>query len=65
MKRYVDEKVPPGDFLTAVIQNNLMEAIGRADEEALLHLRDIVAWFYNEAPSTCWGSPEKMKEWLK
>ena len=65
MNRYVNHHIKPGDFLTAVIQNNLTEAIGRADEGSYSVLREIVRWFYNEAPFTCWGSPEKMDEWLK
>jgi len=64
MKRYVDGHVKPGSFLTAVIQNNLTEAIGRADPQSLSLLKEIVGWFYNEAPFSCWGTPEKMKEWL-
>lgn len=63
-KRYVEGHIKPGSFLTAVIQNNLTEALGRADDESRLLLHDIVKWFYNEAPFTCWGSPEKMSAWL-
>lgn len=65
MKRYVEGHVQPGNFLTAVIQNNLSEAIGRADESSLANIKSIVQWFYNESPYTCWGSPEKMEAWLK
>lgn len=28
---YAKEKVPTGDFLKAVLENNLKEAVGRAD----------------------------------
>ena len=65
LKRYIEERIKPGHFLTAVIRNDLSEAFGRADHECLTNLPAIVAYFYNEAPSACWGSPEKMEKWLE
>lgn len=53
----------PGDFLTAVIENNLSGAIGRADLQSLSCIKVIVRWFYNIAPGDCWGSPEKLSDW--
>ena len=63
--RYIDKRIKPGDFLTAVITNDLTEAVSRADEENMQNLPAYVNYFYNEAPSPCWGSKEKMEEWLK
>ena len=54
---------PVGHFLTAVLSNNLIDAVGQADEMNLRALPAIVAYIYNEIPSGCWGSPEKVKEW--
>ena len=65
IRRYIDDKVLPGDFLQAVICNDLKEAVGRADEENMDNLPAYAAYFYNEAPATCWGSPEKMKAWIE
>jgi len=28
-------------------------------------MADIVKFFYNEAPSACWGSLEKMEKWIE
>ena len=64
MKRYVDRHTKSGGFLTAVICNNLTDAVFRADKETYRALRDIVGWFWNVAPSDCWGSKEKMETWL-
>ena len=64
ISRYVESHIEPGGFLTAVIQNDLREACGRADDENLLNLPAFVAWFWNHAPSACWGSPERMASWL-
>ena len=62
-KRWIENRIMPGDFLTAVIRNDLTGALGRADEENRAAIFDIVSWWYNEAPSPCWGSPEKVKTW--
>lgn len=65
MKRYVNDKVKPGNFLTAVIQNDLCGALGQADDENMRNLPAFVGWLYNEAPMACWGSKERMHNWLK
>ena len=63
--RYVADHAPVGDFLTAVICNNLRESFSRADDDNLAALHSWVRWFHWHAPSPCWGSPEKMAAWLK
>lgn len=63
--RYIEEGVSTGGFLRAVLENNLSEAVGRADEENLANLPAFVGYLYNEAPKDCWGSPEKVDKWLK
>lgn len=65
IQRYIHERIKPGRFLTAVICNNLSDAIGQADDENLLNLPAYASFFYNEAPAPCWGSKKKMEEWLK
>jgi len=64
IRRYVEHGVSPGNFLSAVIQNNLSEAVGRADDENLKNIPAFVAYFYNECPMGCWGSPERMEVWI-
>jgi len=59
-----DHKRPVGDFLTAVLHNNLTEAVARADDENIKNLPAFVGYLYNEAPSLCWGSKERVAEWL-
>lgn len=65
IRRYIDQGIVPGEFLCAVIQNDLRETVGRADEENMGNLPAYVAYFYNEAPSLCWGSPKAMQEWIE
>jgi hypothetical protein len=64
IRRYVDQGIEPGSFLSAVICNDLKEACARADHENVRRLSAIVAYFYNETPSLCWGSNFKMTEWM-
>ena len=54
---------PPGDFLWAVICNDLKGAVARADHENLRNLPAFVGYFYNEAPAACWGSEGNARAW--
>lgn len=65
VRMYLEERIAPGSFLTAVICNDLVNALGQADHINRERLHDIVSFFYSYAPSNCWGSVEKMKKWLK
>jgi hypothetical protein len=63
--RYVQTGCHPGDFLYAVITNNLKESFGRADSHNRENLFSIVRYLYNEVPSPAWGSVEKVQEWSR
>jgi len=65
IERYVLRGADVGDFMTAVIENNLREAIGRADYENLAAIQQIVQLFYNYCPGNCWGSKENRLAWQK
>ena len=65
IERYVTKGIPPCDFLTAVICNDLAESVARADEENIANLPAYVAYFYNEVTGSCWGSRERMKAWVE
>jgi len=65
LKAYIEDRRPVGDFLTAVITNDLQGAIDRADDINLANLPAYVGYLYNEAPGGCWGSKESMEEWLR
>jgi hypothetical protein len=64
LDRYVSQHYETSGFLRAVLENNLKEAVFRADEKNILILRDIVNYIYNELPMSCWGSKEKVERWL-
>lgn len=63
--QYVTRRIPPGDFLHAVLCNDLMEAMGRADDENREAIYAICVYIYNNIPANCWGSKEKVELWLK
>ena len=61
---YVEEGRPTGNFLRAVLEDRLFDAVMRADEDSLAAIKQILWVLHNEAPSQCWGSPEKVTAWL-
>lgn len=62
--RYVQYGIRPGGFLTAVLENNLMGAMERADSENRIDLFEICRYIYNHCPILCHGSPEIVNEWI-
>ena len=64
LERYATWHVRPGDFLLAVLRNDLLAAVTRADAENLAALRDIVLHVYWELPGPCWGTRAKVLDWL-
>jgi len=65
LRLYVDEHIEPGSFLRAVLENDLSRSFAHADTINRFALFDIVSYIYNWIPSSCWGSREKVQQWLK
>lgn len=61
---YVNRREITGHFLTAVLSNNLFDAVGRADKESMESLRELVVFIHMEVPSCCHGSLENVAHWL-
>ena len=64
LKRYVDHGVPPGDFLYAMLTNNLTETFARADIQNQTRVMDYVTVLYNYIPAEAWGSEDKVEQWM-
>lgn len=64
INRYMQDRVQPGSFLAAVLQNDLKNAVGRADPKNLQCLPAIVLYCFWELPSLCWGSKEAFEGWV-
>lgn len=60
MERYLKYGVLPGQFLTAVLCNDLCGAFAKADEQSLTELHGLVGWCYYELPHDAWGSRERV-----
>lgn len=65
VERYIEHGIPPGDFLTAVICNDLKGAFVHADGTNQQMLKDWVIFFYNEIPHAAWGSRNRMQAWME
>lgn len=64
LQRYVNDGVPVGNFLHAVLCNDLQASFIRADEWNRANMFLIVSYCWNHLPDLCWGSPEKVRAWL-
>ena len=65
LRNYIEYGVPTGGFLHSVLADSLFGAFGKADNENREALGDIVMFIFNEAPRTCWGSADHIKNWLQ
>lgn len=56
---------PTGDFLDAVLSNDLIWAVKKADDLNLPRLRDYVYFLEGCAPVNCFGSSAAVSEWKR
>lgn len=61
---YFIHKYPPGHFMTALLSNDLMEAMGRADDTNAANMHRWCQFLYCYAPAGSYGSPERVHAWL-
>jgi len=66
LTRYWNDRLEPGDFLMAVLENDLVGAFSYADHQNKEAMYAYVMWLYNCPPGrpNGWGSPEAVKKWL-
>jgi len=64
MQRYMENGIEPGSFLMAVLSNDFMGAVGRADSTNRLNLAAYASWLYNCAPPASFGSRENVEAWI-
>lgn len=64
LMNYVNYGLPVGGFLTAVLENDLRNAVQLADPLSWETIRPLMFLLHNEAPSRCWGCPERVKRWM-
>lgn len=65
LMRYLEHGIMPGSFLTAILGNKLVEALGRADEENLQNIPAYGCYLYNEMPENAWGNEDLVAKWCQ
>ncbi len=63
IERYILYGMFPGDFLAAIIENDLKGAVANSDSRNINFIQDLVKFFFNETSSECWGRKNAMNEW--
>jgi len=63
---YFEQGIPPGDFLKAVLANDLVGAFAHADSINKLRIGDFIQWLYWHPPGRPfgWGSYEAVDKWV-
>lgn len=64
LREYVEDGRPTNHFLTALLENDLMRCVGRADARSKEALEDYVMWLQSYAPAPSFGSPERVAAWI-
>lgn len=64
VERYFLQGLMPGDFLTALLSNDLMGAFSRADDLNANNMRRWAMFLYNYAPGGSYGSPDHVARWV-
>ena len=64
MRDYMERGVPPGEFLTALLSNDLMQTFREADENNREVIFQWCRWLHNEAPPLAYGSPKNVRDWI-
>jgi len=60
-RMYIEQGVPQGGFMTALLSNNLKETFARADQRNNSYIPAYVDFLYWSVPADIWGSEEKVK----
>jgi len=63
--RFVEKGIPTGEFLKAVLTNNLYEAFNTSDDVESDHLYDVVMYVKNHTPPKCHGSVGNYWSWAE
>ena len=64
LNRYINHGISGGSFMTAVLENNLVQAFNRADEFNTVCMREWANVLYNYLPRNAWGNPEAVRLWI-
>ena len=65
MRGYIEHGKDIGDFLYALLCDDIPGAFSKADDTNRDAMYEYVCFLHDEAPSTAWGSPEAVSDWIK
>jgi hypothetical protein len=60
---WVQDGVWPGDFLVAVLSNDLLATVAFEDQFDSKYMKALCVFIYNHMPVDSWGSPKKLRDW--
>lgn len=63
LQRYVQTGLLGGNFIHAVLTNDLVFAVTRAGPD--VDVKEVVLYCCRELPASSWGSYEKVDAWVK
>lgn len=61
---FIAHGYPVGDFVRAVLENDLAGAVNKADQESAACLVRLIGWLNDYAPHSCWGSEARVAVWM-
>ena len=61
---YRDHHLRPGSFVMSVLENNLFEAVGRADLQNRSALPEIVKWVVNQLHPAPYMNKVAIQKWI-
>lgn len=64
LDRYAVDGIETGQFLRACLENDLMQAVCRADPEAFQELPVIMRYIHATLPGNSWGDKQHVEDWM-
>ncbi len=64
LRLYIEEGRPTNHFLTALLSNDLLASLGRADAQNYAALQDYAMWLRSYAPAQSFGSVAAVEKWI-
>lgn len=61
---YVEYGRKPGDFLTAVLSNQLFQAFQKADSASKAGLDSLIHFIWKHVPVKCYGDARAVERWI-
>jgi hypothetical protein len=61
---YIEQGIPPGGFMMAVLCDSLTKSFSRADHINLDAMQNWTSWLFNDCPRPAWGSLQSVETWV-